>query len=179
MISQHRSSFAVTVCVCLIAVGAAVRLIQAQEGSQQQNQPLQGFDKTIADYASTLLNEGRRIFRSDTFGSEDFWGGKLRLHEAIAGAANGGTGPGLSPRQAVALGLKVDAAVLPGSLVADVRAGRVDLDSPATTIALLKLNAVVGVNRPICAHFGHAVSFRTSARILMRRLESRSRRRRG
>lgn len=40
-----------------------------------------------------LLAEGRQIFRYDTFGSEAFWGGQLRLHEAIKGAQLGGVGP--------------------------------------------------------------------------------------
>jgi cytochrome c peroxidase len=92
-----------------------------------------------------MLEEGKRTFRFDTFGSEDFWGGKLRLHEAIAGQKLGGVGPGVSPKTALSLGLKVDAQVLPAALVAQIRAGKVDLDDPATTAALLKLNAVVGV----------------------------------
>jgi mono/diheme cytochrome c family protein len=41
--------------------------------------------------------------------------------------------------------LKVDADVLPNALKNQIKAGKVDLDDPATTIALLKLNAVVGV----------------------------------
>jgi hypothetical protein len=39
----------------------------------------------------------------------------------------------------------VDADALPGALKKQIKAGKVDLDDPATTIALLKLNAVVGV----------------------------------
>ncbi|HEY1875224.1 MAG TPA: cytochrome c [Steroidobacteraceae bacterium] len=92
-----------------------------------------------------MLTEGRQIFRFDTFGDESFWGGSLRLHEAIEGSALGGVGPGVSPRTALAVGLKVDVSALPKSLVEDLTAGRVDLDSPATTVALLRLNAVVGI----------------------------------
>ncbi|HET8547505.1 MAG TPA: hypothetical protein VFL57_05865, partial [Bryobacteraceae bacterium] len=129
-----------------IVIAGACRFILAQDSARSGDRgPLKGFDRTIADNAARMLDEGRRIFRFDTFGSEDFWGGKLRLHEAIAGSANGGVGPGLSPRNAVALGLKIDAEALPGNLVADVRAGRVNLDDPAVTLALLKLNAVIGV----------------------------------
>ena len=62
------------------------------------------FDEQTDEHARTMLREGKRVFRHDTFGSEDFWGGKLRLHEAIAGARNGGTGPGLTPRQALQAG---------------------------------------------------------------------------
>ena len=50
------------------------------------------FDAAINQNAQRMLDEGRRIFRFDTFGSEDFWGGKLRLHEAIVGQKLGGVG---------------------------------------------------------------------------------------
>jgi hypothetical protein len=102
-------------------------------------------DEQIQANAKRMLEEGKRIFRFDTFGSEDFWGGKLRLHEALAGEKLGGVGKGVSPKTALALGLKVDAEALPADLVAQIKAGKVDLDDPATTAALLKLNAVVGV----------------------------------
>jgi hypothetical protein len=92
-----------------------------------------------------MLDEGRKIFRSDTFGSEGFWGDALQLHRAIAGEKNGGVGPGVSPKTALSVGLKVDADALPDSLKKQLKAGKVNLDDPATTIALLKLNAVVGV----------------------------------
>jgi len=103
------------------------------------------FDEQIQSNARRMLEEGKRTFRFDTFGSEDFWGGKLRLHEALAGEKLGGVGQGVSPRTALALGLKVDAEALPTELVAQIKAGTVDLDDPATTASLLKLNAVVGV----------------------------------
>jgi hypothetical protein len=104
-----------------------------------------GFDRVVDANGRTLVDEGRRIFRYDTFGDEDFWGGKLRLHEAIAGAAHGGVGPGVSPRTALGVGLKVDADALPRSLRKQLVRGDVDLDDPATTLALLQLDAVVGV----------------------------------
>jgi hypothetical protein len=102
-------------------------------------------DAEIGRYAQTMLEQGRKIFRYDTFGSEAFWGDALGLHKAIAGASNGGVGPGVSPKTALSVGLKVDADALPPALKKQLRAGKVDLDDPATTIALLKLNAVVGV----------------------------------
>jgi len=102
-------------------------------------------DTQVESQAERTLEEGRRIFRFDTFGNEVFWGDALRLHEAIAGRANGGVGPGVSPTTALKVGLKVDVNALPYSLRADLRSKRVDLDDPATTLALLKLNAVVGV----------------------------------
>jgi hypothetical protein len=95
--------------------------------------------------ARLLIQAGRETFRHDNFGNDDFWSGQLHLHEAIAGAANGGTGPGLSPQAALAAGLKVDRDALPSSLQNLIRRGRVNLDDPDVTVQLLKLNAVVGV----------------------------------
>jgi hypothetical protein len=95
--------------------------------------------------ALQMIVEGQETFRRDTFGDEVFWGEALRLHEAIAGETNGGVGPGVSPAMALAVGLKVDVKALPRRLLNDLRRGRVDLEDPANTIALLRRNAVVGL----------------------------------
>jgi mono/diheme cytochrome c family protein len=79
------------------------------------------------------LAEGKEIFRFDTFGNETFWTDTLRLHEVIQTA--------VSPLTALSVGLKVDADALPPGTLENA-----DLDDPATTIALLKLNAVVGLH---------------------------------
>jgi hypothetical protein len=97
-----------------------------------------------SDHARQLIDEGRKTFRSDTFGSEAFWAA-TRLHDAIAGEKNGGVGAGVSPNAALKLGLKVDLAAVPKAIVPLVKAGTADLDNPAATLALLKANAVVGV----------------------------------
>jgi hypothetical protein len=98
-----------------------------------------------ASQTANLIAEGKQIFRFDTFGDEDFWGGQLQLHQAIQGEQFGGMGPGVSPATALAVGLKVDVKALPASLRDQLRKGQVDLNDPAVTLALLKLNAVVGV----------------------------------
>src|SRR5450755_1481344 len=67
------------------------------------------FDAESALYAQTILEEGKKTFRYETFGSEAFWGDTLQLHKAIAGEKNGGIGPGVSPKTALSVGLKVDA----------------------------------------------------------------------
>ena len=95
--------------------------------------------------SARMLDEGKQTFRFDTFGDEAFWSDALQLHRAIEGANFGGIGPGVSPKTALAVGLKVDSEALPSSLVSQLKRGRVNLDDPATTLALLKLNAVVGV----------------------------------
>jgi len=99
----------------------------------------------MSDPAQAAFEKGRQTFRYDTFGDEDFWGGTLNLHKAIEGQTHGGVGAGVSPKAALSVGLKVDAEALPADLVASIQAGQVNLDDPATTLALLKLNAVVGV----------------------------------
>jgi hypothetical protein len=106
---------------------------------------LSGYDNAVNQHAREQIDEGRTIFRFDTFGNEAFWGDALQLHKAIAGAQNGGVGPGVSPKTALAVGLKVDADALPATLQEQIKTGQVDLDDPKTTVALMKLNAVVGV----------------------------------
>ena len=122
---------------------AALVVTVAVGGAHADDRPAAGAD--VWQNAAEQLARGRNTFRFDTFGDEDFWGGALRLHQAIAGAANGGVGPGLSPKAALGLGLKVDVRALPPPLVQALRAGRVNLDDPAVTLALLKRNAVLGV----------------------------------
>lgn len=118
---------------------------QDKASQKASNGTLSANDRMIAAHAHQMIEEGRRIFRFDTFGSEAFWGEALQLHKAIAGEKNGGIGGGVSPKTALAVGLKVDADALPNELQQQLKAGKVDLDNPATTVALLKLDAVVGV----------------------------------
>src|SRR5690348_11214273 len=100
---------------------------------------------SVEKHAVEQVQQGRDTFRYSTFGDETFWGDGIGLHLAIAGAANGGVGAGVSPATALAVGLKVDLAALPHSLQRDIARGKVDLGNPATTLELLKLDAVVGV----------------------------------
>ena len=104
-----------------------------------------GFEAAIRENAKQMADEGKRTFRFDTFGDEAFWGDTLHLHQAIEGAKLGGVGPGVSPATALSVGLKVDVDALPASLIAALKEGKVNLDDPATTLALLKLNSVVGL----------------------------------
>jgi mono/diheme cytochrome c family protein len=84
-----------------------------------------------------MVAEGKEIFRFDTFGDEKYWTDTLRMHEVVAG--------GVSPRTALSVGLKVDVDALPQAVKDAIVAGQVDLDDPAVTVTLLKLNAVVGL----------------------------------
>ena len=101
--------------------------------------------QSIADSAAQTFEQGRHIFRFDTFGDEAFWGDSLELHQAIEGSKFGGVGAGVSPNTALGVGLKVDVDALPPSLIQALKNGQVDLNDPANTLALLKVNSVVGI----------------------------------
>jgi hypothetical protein len=138
--------------ICIVIVVIAMVSPMSSRGTPPARQsrfvlprPIAPFDVEIRAHAMNLVREGRQIFRYDTFGDEAFWGDMLRLHEAIEGAAHGGQGDGVSPRTALDLGLKVDALALPENVAAALRHGTLDLDDPATTLALLSHDAVVGV----------------------------------
>jgi|GEM_PF-2874029 len=136
----------VTIVVGAVALGWIASLAACDDSDSTGGRlaPQEELDATER-FAVRMVQEGRQTFRQDTFGSEAFWGGELRLHEAIAGQANGGVGPGLSPANALSLGLKVDSDVLPAELLAQIQNGQVDLEDPASTLALLRSQAVVGV----------------------------------
>ena len=81
--------------------------------------------------------DGKQVFRYDTFGDEQFWTDVARMHEVIQKS--------VSPKTALSVGLKVDAEAIPPDVAQAIKDGKVDLGSPATTVTLLKLNAVVGL----------------------------------
>ena len=114
------------------AVGAAataMAIVSACGGSDDA-------DDAAAAHAAQV-EQGKQIFRFDTFGDEAQWTDALRMHEVIRAAVD--------PVTALSVGLKVDAEALPAAVVQGIQNGSVDLRSPATTVALLKLNAVVGL----------------------------------
>ncbi|HWK10661.1 MAG TPA: hypothetical protein VNR64_11445, partial [Vicinamibacterales bacterium] len=118
---------------------AAGRTTDAKRITKEQTQVKKAASQDVLANASEKITHGRQVFRFDTFGDQAFWGDTLRLHQAIEGAALGGVGPGVSPRTALSVGLKVDIDALPANLVQDVLRGRVNLDDPAVTVTLLKL----------------------------------------
>jgi len=111
------------------SIACAVSLLAACGGG--------GDDDAGAADRAALAAQGKQIFRFDTFGDEAQWTDTLRMHEVISAAVD--------PTTALSVGLKVDADALPPSVVQGIQNGSVDLHSPATTVALLKLDAVVGL----------------------------------
>ena len=124
--SGHRS---VMLCAALFLC-TTVFAVQAQSGADQP---------PAAKATDTATADGKQIFRFDTFGDEQLWTDKLRLHEAVQSSVD--------PTTALKVGLKVDADVLPPGTLE-----KVDLKSPATTVALLKMNAVVGLKATVDAN---------------------------
>lgn len=127
------------------ALAAIVATSSTIADDRSSNRNRDSRDAAVESHAIKQIKEGRQHFRSSTFGSEAFWGDALGLHEAIAGKANGGVGPGVSPKTALSVGLKVDSTALPNRVQRALRAGELNLDDPAVTIELLRLDAVVGV----------------------------------
>lgn len=119
------------VMATLLSAAGCSALLVACGGSEDDTQAQQ----------AALVEQGRQVFRYDTFGDEVQWTDTLRMHEVISAAVD--------PVTALSVGLKVDADALPAAVVQGIQNGSIDLHSPATTIALLKLNAVVGLQATV------------------------------
>ncbi|HKR83931.1 MAG TPA: hypothetical protein VJS37_07120 [Terriglobales bacterium] len=123
-----------TVLLTAVLLGlTAIALPGAKHAEQKSTSQFLGSPE---DNSKQLIDQGRQIFRFDTFGDQAFWGGQLQLHQTINM---------LTPRNALALGLKVDSDALSPATVEAIKHGKVNLDDPAVTLFLIKRNAVLGV----------------------------------
>jgi mono/diheme cytochrome c family protein len=120
----------------VVAVGMVVASACATQTPSSEN-PQDPPSAAGDNFSPQTLAEGQRIFRFETFGDEQFWTDTARMHEVIQKS--------VSPTTALSVGLKVDADAIPPDVAAAIKAGKVDLNDPATTVTLLKLNAVVGL----------------------------------
>jgi hypothetical protein len=128
MKSGHVTLLSLVPALFLTAVIVPLSVIHSQEKSQ--------FLGSAEDNAKQMIDQGRQTFRFDTYGDEAFWTNQLQIQQSVAS---------LTPRTALALGLKVDSDALPPSVVQAIKHGRVNLNDPAVTLLLLKQNAVLGV----------------------------------
>src|SRR5215510_9697244 len=115
-----------------VLVLAAVVVSGAKQGQQKPSQFLGSAEAN----SKQMIDQGRQVFRFDTFGDEAFWTGQLQIQQAVST---------LSPRNALGLGLKVDSDALSPALVNAIKGGKVNLDDPAVTLQLIKAKAVLGV----------------------------------
>jgi hypothetical protein len=126
--SPHAAAAARPFTTMLFAAALAALAVGCGGGSSTVQPP---------ERDAQLVAEGKQVFRYDTFGDETQWTDTLRMHEVIRSA--------VGPVTALSVGLKVDADALPPETVRAIREGTIDLESPATTVALLKADAVVGL----------------------------------
>ena len=115
------------VILLAVAIGESTTNVTAN-GNQLQS--------STVDNAKRLIEQGRQIFRFDTYGDEAFWTDQLHMQQSVTR---------LSPQTALALGLKVDSEALPPSVIQAIQLGKVNLGDPAVTLQLIKQNAVLGV----------------------------------
>lgn len=121
----------------LVSLAGTVLLLTAiATSSTTDDDERSRFLGNAEENAKELIEQGKQTFRFDTYGDEAFWTGQLQIQQTVSG---------LTPRSALALGLKVDSEALPPSVVEAIRHGQVNLDAPAVTLQLIKQNAVLGV----------------------------------
>ena len=123
----------------LLAVSVAIGLLAFQSDASPRDGATASTVLPGRAMSRALIAQGRQIFRFDTFGDEQFWTDTLKMHTVVE--------QNVDPVTALAVGLKVDSTVLPPGIL-----GQVDLNDPATTVALLKMNAVVGVQATVDAN---------------------------
>src|SRR5215217_8228207 len=106
-----------TTLVALTALVSCAFYVQCTHSKLRQSQDESGnpnaFDRSIRNNSDEMFRKGKAVFRFETFGDEVFWTDQLQLHKVIADEKHGGTGMGITPKQALDAGLKVDLAVLP------------------------------------------------------------------
>src|SRR5262245_55350624 len=95
-----------------------------------------GSSTNATDDNAALVAHGKQTFRFDTFGDETKWTDTLHMEQVVNA---------VDPTTALTVGLKVDAEALPPAVVQGIQNGTISLTDPATTVALVKLNAVIGV----------------------------------
>jgi cytochrome c5 len=122
----------------VLAAGAVLGGCGTRETAPEETQPAAAAQPAVEPASAALIDEGQQIFRFDTFGDEQVWTDKLGLHAVVE--------KHVDPTTALKVGLKVDADALPPGILE-----KVDLKSPATTVALLKMNAVVGLQATVDA----------------------------
>lgn len=139
---SHRPLRLASSAIAIVAVAALAAATGCTRGAGARASAagLTGTRDPVVESAARTIADGRRTFRFDTFGDEAFWTDALKLNAAIEK---------VSPRAALAVGLKVDVDALPPAVVQAIQAGQVNLDDPAVTTQLLQLDAVVGVKAAV------------------------------
>jgi hypothetical protein len=136
-------TFVITFVILLLTLNECATGKNVRKKTDRSGNP-DFWTMSINESASEMLDKGKAVFRFETFGDEIFWTDKLQLHKVLVDEKHGGTGNGITPKQALDLGLKVDLKLLPGFLKKKIKEGKF-LDDPFVTLELLRLNTVLGV----------------------------------
>jgi hypothetical protein len=148
-VTVSRRRWSATSRVALVGIASFALAAAALSAREEVGDRTGANAQAINDTSARLLKQGREVFRFETFGDEAWWTDTLQLHKAIAGKDHGGLGGGISPATALSVGLKVDIDALPKGIQNAVARGAIDLNDPAVTLALLKLDAVVGIKATV------------------------------
>lgn len=132
-VEPRRSRLLVALCIVVVVSGCVAKTPPSETPAGTPT----GSGPATDDLSPQNLAVGQQVFRFETFGDEQFWTDTARMHEVVQKS--------VSPTTALSVGLKVDADAIPPDVAAAIKAGEVDLNDPATTVTLLKLNAVVGL----------------------------------
>ncbi len=136
---RHKPGHAATLAITVFAAGAVLSACGTTKPAAEAAPPAAAEPQPKQESSPALVGAGQRVFRFETFGDEKLWTDTLRMHEVVE--------KNVDPTTALKVGLKVDADVLPAGILE-----KVDLKSPATTVALLKMNAVVGLQATVDAN---------------------------
>lgn len=142
----NRTTFVLSGLVCFV-LGSVLLQCSTQKDTREtpdRSGDPDDYNQAIRKNADDMMEKGKAVFRFETFGDEVFWTDKLKLHKIVVDEKHGGIGDGLTPKEALSLGLKVDLHMLPEFLKKKIQEGKF-LDDPWVTKELLRINAVVGV----------------------------------
>ena len=138
----------VTACIVLCVISSQFIQCKTTKVDTRNNVDMSGdpsdFNDAIEKNMKEMFDKGKAVFRFETFADEVFWTDQLQLQKVIADSKHGGIGQGITPKQALDAGLRVDLAVLPKFLRRKIKQGKF-LDDPWVTLQLIKINAVLGV----------------------------------
>src|ERR1043165_8549366 len=129
-----RKTFFITLClVCFVVLSTFLIQCRSTRPDTRNEPDISGgpdnWSDAIERNMKNMYDKGKAVFRFETFGDEAFWTDQLQLNKVIADEKHGGIGKGLTPKQALDLGLKVDLSILPRFLRRRIRQGKF-LDDP-------------------------------------------------
>ena len=137
-ITSIKTATVIGIIILIVSVSQFMQCTSSSNGQPKKTGKEKVSEDPISANANKMLEEGKQTFRFETFGDEAYWTDALQLNKAIVGEKNGGVGGGLSPKAALAAGLKVDMDVIPADVASAIKAGITSMSTfnPAASAAL-------------------------------------------